>query len=100
MSSVARPGLGRAALGAVLVLVLVASGCGADSTAAGGSGPTRTVVDVEGTSMEVPVDPTRVVTLSEPTLDGALALGVTPVGTVSGRGQGSVPGTTSRTSPA
>ena len=40
-------------------------------------------------SVRVPVAPTRVVTLSEPALDGALALGVTPVGTTSGRG---VPG--------
>ncbi len=40
----------------------------------------------------MPEQPKRVVTLSEPTLDGALALGVTPVGTVSGRGQSTVPG--------
>jgi iron complex transport system substrate-binding protein len=38
----------------------------------------------------VPAAPARVVALSEPTLDGALALGVTVVGTTSGRGQGAV----------
>lgn len=53
-------------------------------------GPSRTVVDVEGTEVEVPEFPQRVVTLSEPTLDGLLALGVTPVGTVTGRGQSTV----------
>ncbi len=42
--------------------------------------------------MQLPVHPERVVTLSEPTLDGALALGVTPIGTTSGRGQSGVPG--------
>jgi iron complex transport system substrate-binding protein len=44
-------------------------------------------VDVTGQEIEVPVAPQRVVTLSEQDLDGALALGVTPVGTVNGRGQ-------------
>lgn len=81
-----------AALSAVLALVCVAvlTACGS-SSAGGPDGPTRTVVDIDGTEMEVPVDPRRVVTLSEPTLDGALALGVTPVGTVTGRGQATVP---------
>lgn len=55
------------------------------------SGPTRTVTDAEGTEMEVPESPQRVITFSEPTLDAALALGVTPVGTVAGRGQQGVP---------
>ena len=40
--------------------------------------------------MQVPEHPQRVVTLSEPTLDGALALGVKPVGSVAGRGQSGV----------
>ena len=39
----------------------------------------------------MPSHPTRVVTLSEPTTDNALALGVTPIGVVSGRGQQTVP---------
>jgi iron complex transport system substrate-binding protein len=41
--------------------------------------------------VRVPAEPQRVVALSEPTLDGVLALGVVPVGTVSGRGQSAVP---------
>jgi iron complex transport system substrate-binding protein len=51
----------------------------------------RTVLDIDERSIEVPVNPERVITLSEPTLDGALALGVTPVGTTTGRGQATVP---------
>ncbi|MFT4217533.1 MAG: iron-siderophore ABC transporter substrate-binding protein [Micropruina sp.] len=51
----------------------------------------RTVTDVTGAQVEVPARPQRVVPLSEPTLDGVLALGVTPIGTVSGRGQSGVP---------
>ncbi|WP_373369984.1 twin-arginine translocation signal domain-containing protein [Corynebacterium cystitidis] len=45
------------------------------------SGATRTMVDVEGTTVEVPDKPQRIVTLSEPTLDAVLALGHVPVGT-------------------
>lgn len=80
------PGI-LAALGLILGLL---AGCGSDSSDQ--AGPTRTVTDVEGTSIEVPAHPERVVTLSEPTLDGALALGITPVGTVAGRGQSAAPG--------
>ncbi|MGO1181797.1 MAG: ABC transporter substrate-binding protein [Micrococcaceae bacterium] len=75
-----------------LLLSLVLAGCGTDAAAENSdSGATRTVEDVEGTQVEVPEDPQRVVTLSEPTLDGMLALGLEPVGTVTGRGQGGVP---------
>lgn len=76
-----------------LLATLLLAGCSGDSdrTSLAADGPTRTVTDVEGTSMQVPVHPERVVTLSEPTLDGALALGVTPVGTTSGRGQSTAP---------
>lgn len=62
-------------------------GAGRDTSATA----TRVVVDIEGTEVEVPQRPRRVVTLSEPTLDGALALGVTPIGTTTGRGQSGVP---------
>lgn len=48
---------------------------------------TRTVHDANGASVSVPSRPQRVVTLSEPTLDGMLALGIRPVGTTAGRGQ-------------
>ena len=76
---------------AVLLVVALGACGGADATSSP-AGETRTVIDAEGTSMEVPADPARVVALSEPTLDGLLALGVEPVGTVAGRGQSSVPG--------
>ncbi|WP_202912124.1 iron-siderophore ABC transporter substrate-binding protein [Nesterenkonia muleiensis] len=77
--------------------VLALSACGGSAElAAGGAEPdsvggTRVVVDVEGTEVEVPEAPRRVVTLSEPTLDGVLALGLEPIGTVTGRGQATVP---------
>ncbi len=80
-----------AALVAIACIALGLSACSASGSAAKPEGATRTVVDVEGTEVEVPVRPERVVALSEPTLDGALALGVTPVGTISGRGQRGVP---------
>jgi iron complex transport system substrate-binding protein len=66
------------------------SGTAGDSSN-GTSGQTRTVKDIDEHSIEVPAGPQRVITLSEPTLDGALALGVVPVGTTSGRGQSTVP---------
>jgi iron complex transport system substrate-binding protein len=69
--------------------VAALAGCGAQATAT--SGATRTVTDVDGTTMKVPVHPQRVVALSEPTLDDALALGITPVGTITGRGQSTAP---------
>ena len=50
----------------------------------------RAVTGVDGVEQLVPERPERVVTLSEPTLDGALALGVTPVGTIAARGQSGV----------
>ncbi len=73
------------------VLMLSACAAGAGDTGAASEGPTRTVVDVEGTEVLVPERPQRVVALSEPALDGVLALGVEPLGTVSGRGQQTVP---------
>lgn len=51
----------------------------------------RVIEDVDHQAVAVPVEPERVVTLSEPTLDGTLRLGVMPVGTVNGRGQSGVP---------
>ena len=82
----------RMFLKAAAVVTAVAmglTGCSDVSTTV--SGPTRTVTDAEGTEMEVPENPQRVITFSEPTLDAALALGVTPIGTVAGRGQQGVP---------
>lgn len=91
----------RAALGFVVLLAAAALalvGCGDSSAgAATSSAPdkaaaTRTVKNVDGTSAQVPAHPERVVTLSEPTLDATLALGVQPVGSIAGRGQEGVPG--------
>ncbi|KRB76888.1 iron siderophore ABC transporter substrate-binding protein [Nocardioides sp. Root190] len=81
---------GAAALAVAALLGTLLSACGSDRAAI--DGPTRSITDVRGETVEIPVTPERVVTLSEPTLDGALALGVTPVGTVSGRGQAGAPG--------
>ncbi|MGC3953198.1 MAG: iron-siderophore ABC transporter substrate-binding protein [Propionicimonas sp.] len=53
--------------------------------------PIRIIEDVNHEQVTVPADPQRVVTLSEPTLDGALALGVKPIGSVNGRGQTTMP---------
>ncbi|MEU6995404.1 ABC transporter substrate-binding protein [Streptomyces sp. NPDC046465] len=79
---------------AVLSGVLLLAGCGAgddkndaEGGAKGKSADTRTVTDADGKSVRVPTDPKKVVTLSEPTLDAALALGVQPIGATAGRGQ-------------
>lgn len=78
------------AAAAAVVLVAALSGCGASADAPG-AGALREVTDAQGAVVAVPQHPERVVALSEPTLDGALALGVTPIGTVTGRGQSTVP---------
>lgn len=52
---------------------------------------TRTITDASGATVAVPSSPQRVVTLSEQDLDGALAVGLTPVGSVNGRGQNTLP---------
>lgn len=55
------------------------------------AGETRTIVDASGAEVEVPAAPARVVALTEHDLDSALALGITPVGSVNGRGQAGLP---------
>ncbi|UNG21002.1 ABC transporter substrate-binding protein [Stutzerimonas zhaodongensis] len=52
---------------------------------------TRQVEDAFGNTVTVPAEPERVVTLNEIDLDTALTLGVTPIGTVNGRGQAAPP---------
>ncbi|NHW02678.1 iron-siderophore ABC transporter substrate-binding protein [Pseudomonas sp. D-134-1] len=52
---------------------------------------TRQVTDAMGNTVTVPEAPQRVITLSEIDLDTALTLGVTPVGTINGRGQAAPP---------
>lgn len=78
------------AVAAALTLGGCASG-GTTGASGAPSGPTRTVVDAEGTEVQVPEHPERVVVLSEPTMDGVLALGAQPIGVVTGRGQQTVP---------
>lgn len=80
------------ALALVTLLPLGLASCSGSGGAGEPNGATRTVIDAQGTEVLVPDDPQRVVTLSEPTLDGVYALGEQPVGTVSGRGQAGVPG--------
>lgn len=82
----------------VALAALVAGACSpSQPTPASSTGPmstaateTRMVTDASGQEVALPLKPTRVVTLSEPTTDNALALGITPVGAVSGRGQSGV----------
>lgn len=52
---------------------------------------TRLVTDATGREVEVPAEPQRIVTLTEIDLDSTLALGLTPVGSVNGRGQETLP---------
>ena len=52
---------------------------------------TRTLTDAGENEVELPTSPQRVVTLTELDLDSALAVGVTPVGSVNGRGQQTLP---------
>ena len=81
----------RRAAGALAACALALTGCGDTAEPAAATGATRTVTDATGTAVAVPLAPRRVVALSEQDLDGALALGVTPVGTVNGRGQTTPP---------
>ncbi|MFJ2773238.1 ABC transporter substrate-binding protein [Streptomyces sp. NPDC087300] len=77
-----------AALAGALVLTLTGCGGGKDDASdKADAADTRTVTDANGKSVDVPRHPKKVVTLSEPTLDAALALGVHPIGTTAGRGQ-------------
>lgn len=63
---------------------------GSDADAGSGPGGKRTITDAQGVKVTVPNYPRRVVTLSEPTLDGALAVGLRPIATTGGGGQGGV----------
>lgn len=55
------------------------------------AGETRTFVDAMDREVNIPVDPQRIVVLSEIDLDSLLALGLTPVGAPNGRGQLTLP---------
>jgi ABC-type Fe3+-hydroxamate transport system substrate-binding protein len=67
-------------LGIAVVLALV--GCSAPSGGSDGpgaaSGEMRTVSDITGDEVEIPVDPQRVVALDEPAALNLLAIGITP----------------------
>ena len=68
------------------------SGCGlANSSRPAATATSRSVKNVDGSVANVPTNPKRVVTLSEPTTDAILALGLKPIGVVAGRGQKTVP---------
>lgn len=79
------------ASGAALTLAACSGESTTSTTSGADGGQTRTVQDIDEQDVEVPAKPQRIVTLSEPTLDATLALGITPVGTVAGRGQSGVP---------
>jgi iron complex transport system substrate-binding protein len=87
MLSVARSGLAAA----VVALALGVAGCGGSSAGSAQSGATRTITDAQGTKITLPAQPQRVLPLSEPTLDAALALGIKPIATTAGRGQNAIP---------
>ncbi|SOB80979.1 ABC transporter substrate-binding protein [Streptomyces sp. 1331.2] len=61
------------------------SGSGAPAADAAGGGK-RTVKDATGKAVEVPVEPKRIVTLTQEDLDAVLALGAKPVGITNGQG--------------
>lgn len=73
-----------------LIVVAALAGCATTAAPDEPAGP-RAVTDATGTQVSVPAEPKRVIALSEQDLDGALAVGVTPVGTVNGRGQKAPP---------
>nr|WP_269453856.1 iron-siderophore ABC transporter substrate-binding protein [Pseudoclavibacter sp. 13-3] len=83
-------------VGCVIGVAVAATltGCGVASTPGtqpASDGQTRTVADATGATVTVPADPQTVVTLSEPTLDGVLALDMKPAGTTAGRGLQAAP---------
>ncbi|MEV4421449.1 iron-siderophore ABC transporter substrate-binding protein [Patulibacter sp. NPDC049589] len=82
----------RPVLGLAVALAAGAglSACGGSSSDGGGDAATRPYTDARGREVMVPKVPKRVVTLSEPTLDAAVALGAKPIATTAGRGQGTI----------
>lgn len=67
---------------------LALAACGNDADAGGAD--RRTITDADGAKVEVPVLPQRVVVLSEPLLDGALAVGLRPLATTGARDRSDV----------
>lgn len=85
-----RPLRGLAAATGAALLLLGTVACGSSGSPSSG-GPDHSYTDAAGRAVTIPTTPKRVVTLAEGSLDAALALGVTPVGTTSGRGQSGIP---------
>ncbi|MEV0645318.1 iron-siderophore ABC transporter substrate-binding protein [Phytomonospora sp. NPDC050363] len=81
-----------AAVTFVAAAMLALAACGGSGDGEGGdAAETRSVTDATGAEVKVPVEPKKIVALSEQDLDGLLALGVKPAGTVNGRGQQTPP---------
>ncbi|MFF9479677.1 ABC transporter substrate-binding protein [Streptomyces sp. NPDC014733] len=87
-----RPFRTTAAVATLAACALTLTACGSSDTTSGtAKGRTTEVTDATGTTVSVPAQPARVVTLSEMDLDSALTLGVEPVGLTAGRGQKGAP---------
>ncbi|MFI2609483.1 ABC transporter substrate-binding protein [Kitasatospora sp. NPDC018619] len=89
--------LGTAVVGA-LALGLTACGSSGSGSSAGGSGSSSAAakdgkrsIDTAFGAVEVPAEAKRVVALNDTSLDTALSLGITPVGTSSSRGGTTAP---------
>lgn len=74
-----------------LALLILLAACGSTAREEPASGP-RSYTDARGRTVTLPERAERVIALSEPTLDSALALGVEPLATTAGRGQGTIAG--------
>lgn len=75
----------RTAIGGALATVAAIATTQSSSTLAQATpvSGTRTVTDCAGRTVEIPTNPQRVITLSLPILEIALAVGITPVGSAS-----------------
>lgn len=80
-----------ASLTTTVLLSVSLAGCGGSAGGSKAASGDRTITDATGQRVTIPASPTRVLPLSEPTLDAALALGVKPVATTTGRGQNAIP---------
>lgn len=78
-------------LATVAATALMVTACGSGDDSDDDSSETRTITDAQGTEVEIPTDPQRVVALSEQDLDAMVALDIEPVGTLNGRGQTTPP---------
>lgn len=91
MGRTRRPAALTGVLAGVVALALALGLAACSGSDSGTGGATRAITDAKGRSVDVPADPQRIITLTEPTLDAALTLGLSVIGTTSGRGQAGVP---------